>query len=63
MLSLKEFKGAYSGEEQAKVFLQIIREASLQNQLGFFILDNYNLNNLILRHIVKEIKDFDLVLY
>ena len=29
LLSLKEFKGAYSSEEQVEVFLEVIREASL----------------------------------
>ena len=63
LLSLKEFKGAHGGEEQVKVFLQVIREASLENKLSFFILDNYSLNNVMLRYIVEEIKNFNPVLY
>ena len=62
LLSLKEFKGAYGGKEQAKVFLQVIREASLQDKLGFFISDNHGLNDLMLRHIAEEIENFDPVL-
>jgi len=62
LLSLKEFKGAYGGEEQVEVFLQVIREAGLQDKLGFFTLDNYGLNDLILRHIVEEIENFNPVL-
>ena len=31
LLLLKEFKGAYGGEEQTKVFLKVIREANLQD--------------------------------
>ena len=62
LLSLKEFKGAYGGKEQAEVFLQVIREAGLEDKLGFFTLDNHGLNDLILRYITEEIKNFDPVL-
>jgi hypothetical protein len=62
LLSLKEFKGAHGGEEQAEVFLQVIREAGLQDQLGFFTSDNHGSNDLMLRHIAEEIKDFNPVL-
>ena len=63
LLSLKEFKGAHSGEEQAEVFLQVIREAGLQDKLGFFTSDNHGLNDLMLRHIAEEIENFDPVLH
>ena len=62
LLSLKEFKGAHGGEEQAKVFLEAIREAGLQDQLGFFTSDNHGSNDLMLRHIAEEIENFNPVL-
>jgi len=63
LLSLKEFKRAHGGEEQAEVFLQVIREAGLQDKLGFFTSNNHGSNDLMLRHIVKEIKNFNPVLH
>ena len=62
MLSLKEFKGTHGGEEQAEVFLQVIREAGLEDKLGFFTLDNHGSNNVMLRHITEEIENFNPVL-
>jgi len=62
LLSLKEFKGAHGGEEQAEVFLQVIREAGLEDKLGFFTSDNHGSNDLMLRHIAEEIENFDPVL-
>ena len=62
LLSLKEFKGAHGGEEQAEVFLQVIKEAGLQDQLGFFTSDNHGSNDLMLRRIAEEVEDFDPVL-
>jgi len=61
-LSLKEFKGAHGGKEQAEVFLQVIREAGLQDKLGFFTSDNHGSNDLMLRHIAEEIENFNPVL-
>ena len=63
LLSLKEFKGAHGGEEQAEVFLQVIKEAGLQDQLGFFTSDNHGSNDLMLRCIAEEVEDFDPVLH
>jgi hypothetical protein len=59
LLSLKEFKGAHGGEKQAKVFLEVIKEAGLQDVLGFFTSDNHGSNDLMLRHIADEITNFD----
>ena len=63
LLSLKEFKGAHGGEEQAEVFLQVIREASLEDKLGFFTSDNHGSNDVMLRYIAEEIENFNPVLY
>ncbi len=63
LLSLKEFKGTHGSEEQAEVFLQVIREAGLEDKLSFFISDNHRLNNVMLRHITEEIENFNPILY
>jgi len=60
--ALLSLKGAHGGEEQAEVFLQVIREAGLQDQLGFFTSDNHGSNDLMLRHIAEEVENFDPVL-
>jgi hypothetical protein len=62
LLSLKEFKGSRGGEEQARVFLEVIKEAGLQNKIGFFTMDNHGSNDKMLHHIAKEIENFDPIL-
>jgi hypothetical protein len=63
LLLLREFKGLYSGKEQARVFLDIINEAKLlKDLLRFFIIDNIILNNKMLHYIAKEINRFDPIL-
>lgn len=59
LLSLQEFKGSYGGEEQARVFLEVIRKVGLEEKLGFFTSDNHGSNDKMLRFIAKEIDDFD----
>jgi hypothetical protein len=63
LLSLKEFKGSHGGEEQARVFLEVIQKAGLQDKLGFFTMDNHTSNDKMLCHIAEEIEDFDPILY
>jgi hypothetical protein len=60
LLSLKEFKGTHGGEEQAKVFLEVIREAGLTDKLGFFTMDNHGSNDVMLREIGVAIEDNEL---
>jgi hypothetical protein len=62
LLLLKEFKGSHSGEEQAWVFIEVIKEAGLQGKLGCFTMDNATLNNKMLHYIANKIKNFDPIL-
>ena len=62
LLSLKEFKGTHGSKEQVEVFLQVIREAGLEDKLSFFTSDNHGLNNVMLRYITEEIENFNPVL-
>jgi hypothetical protein len=62
LLSLREFKGSHGGEEQAKVFLEVIQEAGLRDKLGMFTMDNHTSNDKMLRHISEEIENFDPIL-
>jgi hypothetical protein len=54
LLSLKEFKGSHGGEEQARTFLEVIKEAGLQSVLGFFTSDNHGSNDKMLRFIAHD---------
>ncbi|EED23625.1 hypothetical protein TSTA_070380 [Talaromyces stipitatus ATCC 10500] len=63
LLLLKEFKGSHSGEEQARVFIEVINEAGLQGKLGCLIMDNATSNDKMLRYITKETENFDPILY
>lgn len=62
LLSLKEFKRSYDGEEQVRIFLKVIQEAGLQGKLGFFTMDNHSSNDKMLHHIAEEIENFDPIL-
>jgi hypothetical protein len=63
LLLLKEFKDSHSGEEQALVFLDVIKEAKLpKDLLSFFTMDNATLNDKMLRCIANEIEGFDPIL-
>lgn len=59
LLSLKEFKGSHGGEEQARVFLEVIQESGLRDKLGLFTMDNHTSNDKMLRYIAEEIDNFD----
>lgn len=60
LLSLREFKGTHSGDAQAQIFLEVIREYGIPyNQIGFFTMDNATSNDAMLRRIAKSIPGFD----
>jgi hypothetical protein len=62
LISLREFKGGHGGEEQARVFLDVIDEYNLSNRIGFFTMDNASSNDKMLRYISERIDDFHPVL-
>ncbi|OWT42463.1 hypothetical protein VFPPC_18506 [Pochonia chlamydosporia 170] len=62
LISLREFKGGHGGEEQARVFLEVIDEYKLSNRIGFFTMDNASSNDKMLRYISERIADFHPVL-
>jgi hypothetical protein len=61
LLSLREFKGSHGGEQQARVFMEVILEFELQDHLGFFTSDNHGSNDKMLRYIAehKSVTKFD----
>lgn len=59
LLSLRKFKGSYSGKLQAKAFLEVVEEYGLNKKIGYFTMDNHNANDTMLDNIAKEIDRFD----
>jgi hypothetical protein len=60
LLSLREFKGTHGGEAQAQKFLEIIDEYNIEpSQVGFFVMDNAESNDSMLRHLALHILGFD----
>jgi len=61
LLSLREFKGSHGGEEQARVFLDVVDLYKLRSKIGYFTMDNADSNDNMLRYIAREIPDFDAI--
>jgi hypothetical protein len=59
LLSLREFRGVHTGEEQAKVFLTVFKEYELQDKIGYFTMDNHEANDTLLAEIARTIDGFD----
>ena len=61
LIALREHKGSHGGREQASVFLDVVREYQIQDQIGYFTMDNATSNDKMLRYIAEELPEFDAV--
>jgi hypothetical protein len=59
LLSLLEFKGSHSGRLQAQTFLEVIKEYELGEKVGYFTMDNHDVNDTMLDEIANEIEGLD----
>jgi hypothetical protein len=58
LLSLREFRGTHGGEQQARVFLEVVEDYAIRlDRIGFFTLDNAASNDNMLRFIAEEINE------
>ena len=58
-LALKELHGRHSGENMANIFLEVLSEFAFRNKLGYFVMDNADNNDTMLRAISKDFEDVD----
>jgi hypothetical protein len=59
LISMREFKAGHGGEDQAKVFLEVMDQYELRGRIGFFTMDNADSNDSMLRYLSNEIAGFD----
>ena len=51
LLSLKEIQGQHTGENMAQIVLETLDDYEIRNSLGYFVIDNAENNDIILKHI------------
>ena len=51
----RKLKGAYFGENQAVLLLEIADEYAIRNALGYFVLNNTDSNSTIIRHLLQAL--------
>ena len=56
LLALKELVGSHTGENQAEVILQVLDDYNIRSKLGYFVMDNVESNDTMLRHISRIFK-------
>lgn len=61
LIPLHEFKGTHSGEEQARVFLKVLDQHKIKDNVGYITTDNAAPNDSIMRYIERELSGFDAV--
>ena len=60
LLGLKRFRGAYTGENQAEHFLEIICSWDILFQIGYFVLDNASNNDTAVFYIAKYLSSLNI---
>ena len=48
ILGLKELEGEYSGENQARVILDMLNDFEIRNKLGYMVINNVGSNNTLI---------------
>ncbi len=68
MAAMREVSGSYTGTHLAEVVLEVIKDWGIQNNLGYFMIDNADNNDTMMRDIAISkfillwlIKEFDLI--
>jgi hypothetical protein len=51
LLALRELEGVHSGENQCKVFVEVLQEYGVQHKIGFLIMDNATNNDTLMEHL------------
>jgi hypothetical protein len=53
VLALREVKGRHTGENQALVVLEVLKEYGIASKLGYFMMDNAESNNTMIQHLAN----------
>jgi hypothetical protein len=54
LITLCRLYGSYSGENMARVLIDVIQELRITDRLGYFMIDNAESNDTCLEHLVRE---------
>jgi hypothetical protein len=55
LLAFKRLKGAHTGENQAATILEVIKDYSIDDRIGYFMADNAQSNDTAIELILKEL--------
>lgn len=56
-LGLKELQGEHSGENQARVVLDVLNDFEIRNKLGYMVMDNVGINDTLINAIATSLND------
>jgi hypothetical protein len=54
LIALRRLYGSHSGENMARVLIDVIQEFRITDRLGYFMIDNAESNDTCLEHLVRE---------
>lgn len=56
-LALVEVQGVHSGEAQARIVLDVLKDFGIIRKLGYFVMDNAYANDALIREVAEALKD------
>lgn len=56
-LALVEVQGVHSGEAQARIVLDVLKDFGIIGKLGYFVMDNAHANDALIREVAEALKD------
>jgi len=63
LIALQEIQGQHSGQNLARMILDIIDEYQIRNKIGYFMMDNVTSNDTFLHCLSQELQDTDNIKY
>jgi hypothetical protein len=54
LLAIRQLRGAYTGENQAEIIIEIIIEYNLRSRIRYFITDNATNNDTAIKAVLKH---------
>jgi hypothetical protein len=46
LIAIRQLKGSHTGENQAEIIIEVIKDYNLQHKIGFFVTDNAPNNDI-----------------
>ena len=63
LLALKEIHGKHSGENQARLVLDVIEYYQFRSKLGYFVMDNITSNDTLIKAVAEDLNTVDGISY